>query len=128
MSMDFESDLHQARELSESGDNERARTLLLEVLEQDSTNQAAMLMLGGEYFCMGKLAEAEMVFLRLVTMEPGIGKFSIALFNTLWKQERQTEAVDEISRFLAAADKEAEMETIAEYVAITKKIAQMANE
>ena len=64
-----------------------------------------------------------MVFERLVLMEPGNGKFSIALFNSLWKQGRTEEAVEEIRRFLAGADRVIEVETVNQYVTITKEIA-----
>lgn len=120
MNEELEQKLVQAKAMSESAQNEEARTLLLEVLEQDPANQTAMLMLGGEYFCAERLAEAEMVFLRLVSLAPEVGQFSIALFNTLWKQGKQTDAIEEIRRFMAEADKVAEKETIDQYVAITR--------
>lgn len=123
MALDIEESLKQARVLSESGKSDESRMLLLEILQQDSKNQAALLMLGGSYFCSEKFPEAEMVFERLVLMDPGSGKSSIALFNTLWKQGRADEAIEEIRRFLGAADKVKEKETVDQYVAITKEIA-----
>jgi len=122
MALDIEQSLNQARSLSESGESDAARMILLEVLQQEKSNQTALLMLGGSYFYAEKFLEAEMVFERLVLMEPGNGKFSIALFNTLWKQNRTDEAVEEIRRFLAVADKVKEVETVNQYVAITKEI------
>lgn len=122
MALDIEQSLNQARSLSESGESDAARMILLEVLQQEKSNQTALLMLGGSYFYAEKFLEAEMVFERLVLMEPGNGKFSIALFNTLWKQSRTDEAVEEIRRFLAVADKVKEVETVNQYVAITKEI------
>ena len=123
MALDIEQSLNEARSLSESGKSDQARMLLLEVLQQDKSHQTALLMLGGSYFCSEKFQEAEMVFERLVLMEPGNGKFSIALFNSLWKQGRADEAVEEIRRFLAVADRVKEIETVNQYVTITKEIA-----
>ena len=123
MALDIEQSLKQARGLSESGKTDEARMLLLEVLQQENNNQTALLMLGGSYFCSEKFQEAEMVFERLVLMEPGNGKFSIALFNTLWKQGRSEEALEEIRRFMAAADKVQERQTIEQYSTIIKNLA-----
>ncbi len=123
MALDIGQSLIKARELSETGKSDQARMLLLEILQQDKNHQTALLMLGGSYFCAEKFQEAEMVFERLVLMEPGTGKFSIALFNTLWKQGRTDEAVEEIRRFLAVADRIKEIETVNQYVTITKEIA-----
>lgn len=115
--------LQKARGLEETGQHENARMLLLELLKNEPDNQAALLMLGGSYFIAEKFGEAEMVFERLVLMEPGNGRFSIALFNTLWKQGRADEAGEEIRRFMAAADKDKEQETVQQYIAITKQLA-----
>ncbi len=123
MALDIEQSLIKARELSETGQSDEARMLLLEILQQDKNHHTALLMLGGSYFCSEKFQEAEMVFERLVLMEPGTGQFSIALFNSLWKQGRTDEAVEEIRRFLAVADRVKEIETVNQYVAITKEIA-----
>ncbi len=122
MSLDIEETLIRARALLESGKSDDARMLLLELLKQTPDNQAALLMLGGSYFSSEKFSEAEMVFERLVLMESGKGEFSIALFNTLWKQGRQEEALEEIKRFLLVADKVKEQETIEQYMAITRQI------
>jgi predicted Zn-dependent protease len=122
MSEDIEQKLHNARSLSEAGQHEDARMCLLELLKDEPENQTALIMLGGAYFAMEKYAEAEMVFERLVLMGPGTGKFSIALFNTLWKMDRREEALEEIKRFMARADQTEEAETITQYIAITEKI------
>lgn len=122
MARDTGKRLDEARRLAEAGKGEDARLILLGLLKTEPSNQAALMMLGGSYFTTGKLQEAEMVFERLVMMEPGNGRFSVALFNTLWKQERQDEAAEEIRRFMAAADKTTEKETIDQYVAITKQM------
>ena len=122
MSLDIEETLSQARSLLAAGKSNDARMLLLELLKQTPNNQAALLMLGGAYFGSEKFAEAEMVFERLVIMEPGRGEFSIALFNVLWKQGRTEEALEEIKRFLTVADKVREQETIEQYMEITKQM------
>ncbi len=120
---DKEKSLEQARSLTEAGKNEDARMCLLELLKEDPNNHAALLMLGGSYFIDEKYSEAEMVFERLILMEPGEGKFSIALFNTLWKSGRTEEALEEIKRFMSTADTVKEKETFDQYMKITISIA-----
>jgi len=120
---DKEKSLDQARSLVESGKNNEARFCLLESLKEDPNNHAALLMLGGSYFTEEKYSEAEMVFERLILMEPGEGKFSIALFNTLWKSDRTEEALEEIKRFMSTADPVKEKETFKQYMEITNSIA-----
>jgi len=120
---DKEKSLEQARLFVESGKNDEARYCLLESLKEDPDNHAALLMLGGSYFVDEKYSEAEMVFERLILMEPGEGKFSIALFNTLWKSDRTEEALEEIKRFMSTADSVKEKETFDQYMDITNTIA-----
>ncbi len=120
---DKEKSLEQARLFVESGKNDEARFCLLESLKEDPDNHAALLMLGGSYFVDEKYSEAEMVFERLILMEPGEGKFSIALFNTLWKSDRTEEALEEIKRFMSTADSVKEKETFDQYMDITNTIA-----
>ncbi len=122
MATDLDQQIHNARSLSEAGQHDDARMCLLEILKDDPENQTALIMLGGAYFSMKKYSEAEMVFERLVLMGPGIGEFSIALFNTLWKMDRHEEALEEIKRFMEHADQESETETINQYLSITEKI------
>jgi predicted Zn-dependent protease len=119
---DKQRSLEQARSLVESGKNDEARFCLLESLKKDPNNHAALLMLGGSYFSEEKYSEAEMVFERLILMEPGEGKFSIALFNTLWKFDRTEEALEEIKRFMSTADPVKEKETFDQYMEITNSI------
>ena len=120
---DKEKSLEQARLFVESGKNDEARFCLLESLKEDPDNHAVLLMLGGSYFVDEKYSEAEMVFERLILMEPGEGKFSIALFNTLWKSDRTEEALEEIKRFMSTADSVKEKETFDQYMDITNTIA-----
>ena len=120
---DKEKRLEHARSLVEAGKNEDARMSLLELLKEDPNNHAALLMLGGSYFTDEKYSEAEMVFERLILMEPGEGQFSIALFNTLWKSDRTEEALEEIKRFMSTADAVKEKETFDQYMEITDSIA-----
>ena len=124
MSADKEKILERARALAEAGKNEDARFCLLESLKEDPNNHTALLMLGGSYFIDEKYSEAEMVFERLVLMEPGEGKISIALFNTLWEAGRTEEALEEIRRFMSNADREKEKATIDQYIKITNSIAE----
>lgn len=121
MTQNTEQTLKHVRELTEAGRHDDARLCLLELLKDEPNNETALIMLGGAYFAMEKYSEAEMVFERLILMEPGRGQFSIALFNTLWHQERYEEALEEIKRFMEHADHEAEKETIEQYMAIIKE-------
>jgi len=118
MSINIEQALHNARSLTEAGQHDDARLCLLEALKDDPNNATALIMLGGAYFSMQRYSEAEMVFERLIIMEPGRGDFSIALFNTLWKMDRKEEALEEIKRFMLHADKNAESSTIEQYMKI----------
>ena len=122
MSLDIEQNLKKARQLSETGNLEEARLCLLELLKQEPNNQTALLILGGAYFSSNQLAEAEMVFERLILMSAGTGEYSIALFNTLWKLDRHEEAFEEIKRFMSHADQVEERDTIEQYIEITKKM------
>jgi len=123
MTIDIMKVLGEARQLSEAGKNSEAQKLLHKVLAVDPDNQLAHLMLGGAYFCEDKFTEAEVIFKNLVALAPGVGKFSIALFNTQWKLGHHEESIAEIRRFLAAADKESEKQIIEEYIYITKEFA-----
>ncbi len=122
MLLDSKMTLNQARELTDAGKHDDARLCLLRLLQKEPDNQAALIMLGGAYFNIGKYLEAEMVFERLILMAPGIGKYSIALFNTLWKLSRHEEALEEIKRFMIQADRQAEKETVEQYLAIMKEL------
>ena len=123
MTQDTEHTLQKARQLVETGQHDNARQCLLQLLKQQPDNRVALIMLGGAYFSMQKYSEAELVYKRLILMEPGNGRFSIALFNTLWKSSRHDEALEEIKRFMAYADKAAEQETIKQYLAIIEEFA-----
>ncbi|MDH5408293.1 MAG: hypothetical protein OEY00_06750 [Gammaproteobacteria bacterium] len=118
MSQHIEQALQRAKELTEANKHDDARLCLLEILKDEPQNQTALIMLGGAYFAMTKYNEAEMVFERLVLLEPGKGQYSIALFNTLWKTDRIEEALEEIKRFMQHADKVAEKDTVDKYMAI----------
>lgn len=122
MSLDVEKILKNARDLTEAGKKEEAQMCLLAVLKEDPDNIAALLMLGGAYFVDENFREAKIVFERLVTIEPGSGQFSIALFNTLWRLQQTEEALDEIRRFMAVADKVTEKETLAQYLSVLESI------
>lgn len=120
--MSIEEKLQQAQEFIAANQHDEARMCLLEILKEDATNKPALIMLGGSYFSMEKYAEAEMVFERLILLEPGVGQFSIGLFNTLWQMDRQEEALEEIKRFLSNADHDLENETIGQYIAIVNQL------
>ena len=120
--MNIEENLQKAKQFVDAQQHDEARMCLLEILKEDPTNKAALILLGGSYYSMEKYAEAEMVFERLILLEPGVGQFSIGLFNTLWRMDRQEEALEEIKRFLSNADQDAENETIGQYIAIINHI------
>lgn len=123
MSLEKEKVFTQTRILTDAGKHNEARFCLLESLKEDPNNQTVLLMLGGSYFTDEKYSEAEMVFERLILMMPSEGKFSIALFNTLWKCGRAEEALEEIRRFMSVADTMKEKETLDQYMNITNSIA-----
>lgn len=120
--MNIEDLLKKSKQFIDTEKFDEARMCLLEILKEDATNKAALIMLGGSYFSLKKYAECEMVFERLILLEPAIGQFSIGLFNTLWKMAREEEALEEIKRFLTHADHDAEKEIIAQYIAIINEI------
>ena len=120
--MNIEENIKKAKQFVDAQQLDEARMCLLEILKEEPTNKAALIMLGGSYYSMEKYAEAEMVFERLILLEPGVGQFSIGLFNALWRMNRQEEALEEIKRFLSNADHDAEKETITQYIAIINHI------
>ena len=122
MSIDIEKILNNARSLAEEGKKEEAQMCLLAVLKEEPDNIAALLMLGGAYFVDRNLKEASIVFERLVSIEPGSGQYSIALFNALWQQQKTEEGLEEIRRFITVANKESEKDTVEQYMSILKSI------
>lgn len=108
--------LEQARSLSEQGKKEEAQMCLLKLLKDEPANVAALLMLGGSYFEANDFKEAKLVFQQLIKISPATGLYSIALFNALWRLKQTDEALAEIRRFILNADKDAEKETIAQYL------------
>ena len=122
MSLDVEKILNNARSLAEAGKKEESQMCLLAVLKEEPDNIAALLMLGGAYFVDNNLKEAKVVFERLVSIEPGSGQYSIALFNALWRLQQTDEALEEIRRFISVADKQTEKETIEQYMSILETI------
>ncbi len=124
MTTDIESNLKQARIHLENNEPQRAHDLLIDALKIKPDSRPALLMLGGHYFSTGKLQEAEMIFEQLILLEPTVGQYSIALFNTLWKQQRFDDAFEEIRRFISIADKETEKDTLDQYIEITRKLSQ----
>jgi len=122
MSLDVESILKNARSLAEQGKKEEAQMCLLAVLKEEPDNISALLILGGAYFVDNNFKEARIVFERLVSIEPGTGQYSIALFNALWRLQQTEEALEEIRRFVAVADKVTEKDTLEQYVSILKAI------
>lgn len=120
--LDLEKQLKQAQQFAMQGQEQNACMILLELLQEDPDNATALLMLGGSYFSLGKLQQAEMAFERLVLSVPGRGEYSIALFNCLWKQDRKDEALEEIRRFMNIADRNEEHETVTQYVKIIRQL------
>lgn len=120
--MTIDERLRQAKDLLETGKTEAGRMALLEILRDTPDNPAALLMLGGAYFYEKKFTEAEMVYEKLILLEPGSGMLSIALFNSLWQQGRHDEAAEEIRRFISVADKVRERETLAKYAELIQDI------
>ena len=122
METQAEKTLQQARSLVEEGKKEEARMILLNLLKDEPGNIAALLMLGGSYFDTSDFKEAKLVFQQLIKISPGNGLYSIALFNAFWRLEETDEALEEIRRFILHADKDAEKETIAQYLSTLRAI------
>ena len=122
MPLDVDNILKNARSLTEQGKKEEAQMCLLAVLKEEPDNIPALLMLGGAYFVDNNFKEARIVFERLVSIEPGTGQYSIALFNALWRLQETEDALEEMRRFIAVADKVAENDTLEQYVSILKSI------
>lgn len=122
MTLDVDNILKNARSLTEQGKKEEAQMCLLAVLKEEPDNITALLMLGGAYFIDNNFKEARIVFERLISIEPGTGQYSIALFNALWGLQETEEALEEIRRFIAVADKVTEKETLEQYVSILKSL------
>ncbi len=122
MPLDVDNILKNARSLTEQGKKEEAQMCLLAVLKEEPDNIAALLMLGGAYFVDKNYKEARIVFERLVSIEPGTGQYSVALFNALWRLQETEDALEEMRRFIAVADKVAENDTLEQYMSILKSI------
>ncbi|MEN8712369.1 MAG: tetratricopeptide repeat protein [Arenicellales bacterium] len=122
MPLDVDNILKNARSLTEQGKKEEAQMCLLAVLKEEPDNIPALLMLGGAYFVDNNFKEARIVFERLVSIEPGTGQYSIALFNALWRLHETEDALEEMRRFIAVADKVTESDTLEQYVSILKSI------
>lgn len=114
--------LAQAKAESDNQNEARAQEILLDILRQEPHNTAALYMLGGSYFCEKKHTEAAVIFEQLVLMFPGEGKASTGLYNALWAQQKATEAVTEIKRFLENANPKEEKETIVAYIRVIETL------
>ena len=124
MKINIESAVKHARDLSQVGDEQEARVILNDLLQVEPECIPALLILGGSYFCEGLYDEAEFVFRNLVSVAPGLGEASVALFNALWKQNKKDPALQEIKRFTSVADKEEEKQTIQDYQSLIKQFVQ----
>ena len=125
--MDADGLLIKARDLAEQGNREESRMCLLKVLKEQPDNVAALLMLGGAYFVDKNYREARIVFEKLVSLKPGVGQYSVALFNTLINLQLVDDALEEVKRFMAVADKAAEKETIEQYLSVIEQIETARN-
>ncbi|MCV6604259.1 MAG: hypothetical protein OIF34_03070 [Porticoccaceae bacterium] len=126
MQPDLNEILDHAKKLLQKNNYSDAWMLLAEVVNYDSKNRAALMMLAGSHFSAGNYEESSKWFAKLVGLEPGDGKASVALFNSLWKQGEKAMAMAEIKRFIAAADKTRERATIEQYLGIVEQFGQDA--
>ncbi|WIO73530.1 hypothetical protein QP938_09480 [Porticoccaceae bacterium LTM1] len=122
MQPDLNEILEHAKKLLQKGHNQDAWMLLAEVVNYDPKNRAALMMLAGSNFSNGNFAESSKWFAKLVGLEPGDGKASVALFNSLWKQGEKEMAIAEIKRFIATADRTKERETIEQYLSLVEQL------
>lgn len=121
MTPDLNEILDHAKKLLQKGNHQDAWMLLAEVVNYDPKNRAALMMLAGSHFGSGNYPEATQWFAKLVALEPGDGKSSVALFNSLWKQGEKDMAMAEIKRFINTADKTKERSTIEQYLTIVEQ-------
>ncbi|MGS2723972.1 tetratricopeptide repeat protein [Porticoccus sp. GXU_MW_L64] len=128
MQPDLNEILDHAKKLLQKGNNSDAWMLLVEVVNYDPKNRAALMMLAGSNFNAGNYAESSKWFAKLVGLEPGAGKSSVALFNSLWKQGEKDMAMAEIKRFIATADKAKERATIEQYLDIVEKFGRSSGD
>ena len=124
MQPNLEEILEHAKKLLQKNNHNDAWMLLAEVVNYDPKNRAALMMLAGSNFSAGNYAESSKWFAKLVGLEPGDGKASVALFNSLWKQGEKDMAMAEIKRFIATADKTKERATIEQYLNIVEQFGE----
>jgi Flp pilus assembly protein TadD len=95
-----------AQELSRNGDTRGVAEKLRELvrLRPDSALFAAVL--ANALNQLGEVDEAEQLFKTAVSMAPNSERFSLGLFHCLWGQGKETEALEEMKRFICRADSE----------------------
>lgn len=116
--LDIEKQLELAQTYSAQGEEPKVQELLIALLQQEPHCSPALFMLGGSYFFTKNFNEAAVIFEQLVLMYPSDSKASTGLYNARWQAGKVTEAVEEIKRFIQAADREEERETIDAYLRI----------
>lgn len=119
---EIEQKLELAKTHAARSEEQQAQEILLEVLKQEPHCSTALFMLGGSYFCSERYDEAAVIFEQLVLMHPTDGKASTGLYNARWQAGMQTEAVEEIKRFIQSADRSLEQETINAYLRIIETL------
>ena len=124
MTPNLEEILDHAKKLLQKNNTEDAWALLTEVVNYDPKNRAGLMMLAGSCFKAENYPEATNWFAKLVALDPGEGKASVALFNCLWKRGEKAMAMAEIKRFIAAADKTKERQVIEQYLSIVEQFGE----
>ena len=122
MSEQLEILLKQAKSISDQGNETQARDILIDILQQQPDYVPAMLMLAGSFFTDARYADAEIVYQKLVDELPTNGSVSTALFNCLWKQNKKTEGLAEIKRFLQTADHKEEADCVRHYLKFIQQL------
>jgi len=97
-------ELDRAIHLNRQGDPRAAITLLKDLLKKYATSAAVAGYLAGIYFEQSDMPNAEKYFRQATRLNPKSELASVGLFHSLWNQRRETEATEEMRRFLNLSD------------------------
>jgi Flp pilus assembly protein TadD len=100
--------LDQAWQLFRAGDNQRAGTMALAVLQADSQQTSAMSLLGAIHLTQGQLAEAAEYYQRVLARHPDDANAHNSLGVALARQAKLAEAVPHFREVLRLAPESAE--------------------
>jgi len=106
MKVELDEQFAEATKFQDTGQLESAKKLLLELEKKDPQSTRILAALGLVCYELSHMEEAVSVFQRAVEISPTLEGVSKGLFHSLWKLERQVEALEEIKRFQTISDSE----------------------